>query len=85
MAIKNITSVSPNPPPSSDALTFSFDNGDRNVLELIKNKWKFKDEESLLRFALAVLVKAEGNSVSVKNESGGEINLKPSDDLLLKV
>jgi hypothetical protein len=34
---------------------------------------------------LAVLVKADGSSsISVKNESGGEVDLKPSTDLLLK-
>jgi hypothetical protein len=80
MSIKKTTSSD-----QSGAIIMAFDNGDLAALELIKKKWKFKDEESLLRFALAVLVKADGSSsISVKNESGGEVDLKPSTDLLLK-
>lgn len=81
MAIKKIPSAVPNP---EEAIVLNFDNGDFEVLNLIKKQWKFKDEESLLRFALAVLLKAESQSVLVKDDAGNEIALKPTEDLLQK-
>ena len=81
MSIKKIDPTTATP---EDTITLKFDNGDFAALETIKKKWKFKDEESLLKFALAVLVKAEQNTVSIKNESGQDTSLKPSENLLLK-
>lgn len=64
--------------------TFEFDNGDYRVLDAIREKWKFKDDESLLRFALAVLLTAEEGFVTVKDEAGKEVFLTPTSDLLQK-
>lgn len=65
-------------------ITLLFDNGDYGALETIKEKWKFKDEESLLKFALAVLLKAEHSIVTIRSDSGQDVPLKPSENLLLR-
>lgn len=65
-----------------DKAQFVFDNGDLSAVEQIMAEWKFKDEESLLRFALAVLVKAKNNSITIKNDAGADQTLKPASDLL---
>ena len=70
-------------PIEDDGLAFIVDNGDRAAMATIMDKWKFKDEESLLRFALAVLVQADEGIVSVK-KSGVETTLRPAENLLRK-
>lgn len=79
MAIKRTPEQS-----EAGSLKLIFDNGDLQVLNLVKEKWSFRDDESALRFALAILLKAENKSISIKDESGGDISVKPSDELLLK-
>ena len=39
-------------------LILELDNGDRKIFESVKNDWNFKDEESLVRFAIAILSKS---------------------------
>lgn len=78
MSIKNANTDTPN------SLTLTFDNGDYAVLNTIKEQWQFKDDESLLRFALAILYKAGEHSVSVKDDDGSEVTLKPTENMLRK-
>lgn len=80
MAIKKL----PSDIHASDSVALNFDNGDYAVLNTIKQQWNFKDEESLLRFALAILYKAGEHSVSVRDETGNEVTLKPTENMLLK-
>lgn len=68
---------------NSDQMSIRFSNGERKALEEVINKWGFKDEESFLRFALAVFVKSNDRSVSIKDESGKETSLCPADSLLI--
>ncbi len=82
MAIKKITTEVPS---SDGSIVLNFDNGDYEVLNTIKQQWNFKDEESLLRFALTILYKAGEQSVSIKDESGSEVTLKPTENMLKKV
>jgi len=59
-------------------------NGDRRALAKIKEEWKFKNEESALRFAIAVLVQSTRDSLGFKNEEGNISLFKPGDELLEK-
>jgi len=61
---------------------FHVDNGDLQALDQITKKWKFKDEESALRFALALMKQNEGNTIYITRPDGAKIGLQPSDELL---
>ena len=60
-----------NPKTIEDTLGQSVDiyNGDWEALQEVTNRWGFKDETSALRFALAVLSKANKNNLSIGGES----------------
>jgi hypothetical protein len=45
-------------------------------------RFGFKDEESVLRFALAVLSKSATRSLSIIDQDGVRVNLNPSTELL---
>lgn len=79
MAIVNKTSGIPS---EKEHILLEVNNGDLEALGTIRKKWNFKDEESVLRFALAVLIQAEDNAVSVKTKDGKSTSLRPSDSLL---
>lgn len=79
MAIVNKT---PEAPSEKERILLEINNGDLEALGTIREKWAFKDEESVLRFALAVLIQAEDNAVSVKTKDGKSTSLRPSDNLL---
>lgn len=61
---------------------FYLENGDLKVLDEIKEKWNFKDRESVIRFALAVMSQAKGQALFVMDEKNEKKGLKPSDNLL---
>lgn len=52
-------------------------NGDWKALKEITKKWRFKDETSALRFALAVLTQAEDGTLQI-----GDDTVSPSEGLL---
>lgn len=52
-------------------------NGDWAALQEITKKWNFKDEESALRFALAVLTQAEDGTLQI-----GDSTISPAEGLL---
>lgn len=67
-----------------DVLQVEFNNGDLNALNEIKNKWRFKDLESVLRFGLAVLTIAESGKLFHEKTDGKTERFEPMDDLVEK-
>lgn len=67
---------------SPEALNIEINNGDLNALRTVKAKWKLKNEEAALRFALAVLYSAEENFIEIKNSDGQRKQVAPQDSLL---
>lgn len=63
-------------------LTVQLDNGDYRVLNQIVNKWKFKDRENALRFALAILDDTDNGTLSRKLGEGLHNLLVPTDEIL---
>ncbi len=68
---------------SKDVLELAIDNGDKEKLEQVLNKWNFKDYESLLRFAASILLSSEDNTVSIRIKSAIQ-EVAPADNLLRK-
>jgi hypothetical protein len=64
-----------------EGVFLALNNGDKAAIEEAMKRWKFKDEQSLLKFALAILIKAENNKVSIQS-GGSQINLTPNESLL---
>jgi hypothetical protein len=66
-------------------LTLVLDNGDRKIFESVKKDWNFKDEESLVRFAIAILSKSSDKKTVAYPDDSGELQVaKPQDSLLNK-
>lgn len=61
----------------SDAQKFSVYNGDWEALKAATEKWGLKDEESALRFALAILTIAKPGGLVINGN-----NMGPSESLL---
>jgi hypothetical protein len=78
MAINRQTS----PTPSNNELVLAVNNGDLDALRDAMKRFGFKDEESVLRFALAVLSKSATRSLSIIDQDGVRVNLNPSTELL---
>lgn len=68
--------------PNNGILTIQLDNGDYKVLMEIVKKWKFKDRENALRFALAILSDTENGTLSRKRDDGVHSLLVPTDEIL---
>ena len=64
-----------------DSIVINVDNGDLKALDDIEKKWNFKDKESLLKFAMAVMLKADNSIVKI-SIGGEEIEVSPKPDLL---
>ena len=60
---------------------FTFNNGDLKALQEIQEKWRFKDKSSLIKFAMAVLLRADDNKIKI-SVSGSETEVEPKADLL---
>ena len=72
-------------PASSDTtqeLLLAVNNGDLEALRSAMKRFSFKDEESVLRFALAVLAKSATRSLTITDLAGARVSLNPSSDLL---
>ena len=65
----------------TDGLIVVLTNGDREALQEIINKWGFLNEESFLKFAMAIMLKAEGNKIIIQSE-GNQASIVPNDNLL---
>ena len=68
---------------NNDDLELIINNGDLRALNQIKSKWGFKDNESILRFAIAALTLTEDGYLYAEQKDGTKRILKPADDLLL--
>jgi hypothetical protein len=77
MAISRRPSSNP-----GNELIVSINNGDIEALRDAMNRFGFKDEESVLRFTLAVLSKSATRSLTITGLDGSRISLNPSTDLL---
>ena len=78
MAITRSTSS----PPTENELTLAVNNGDLDALKTIVRELGFKNEESVLRFALAVLSRSATRSISIVEKDGKTVSLTPSANLL---
>lgn len=70
------------PPASTNELILAVNNGDLDALRDAMNRFGFKDEESVLRYALAVLTKSATRSLAIIDQNGVRVNLNPAADLL---
>lgn len=69
-------------PANPDELILAINNGDLQALRAISQKFGFRNEESVFRFALAVLSKSATRSLTITDQNGVRVNLNPSTDLL---
>jgi hypothetical protein len=74
-----ITKISEN---EDDKLTVNINNGDLRALDEIKQLWGFKDQASVLRFALAALKITHDGDLYAIQKDGTKRLLKPIDELL---
>ncbi len=65
-----------------DALELTINNGDLKALGEIVEKWGFKDEESALRFALAILSVTKRGALMQEKQDGSSTALQPAESLL---
>ena len=56
-------------------------NGDLVALNKIINEWDFKDVESALRYAVAVLAIAKDKKLFYEKENGEKVTIEPADSL----
>lgn len=75
MAVKIIENSDPS------KIILEIDNGDKEKLEQALEKWNFKDHQSLLRFAVSVLLLTEDHTLWI-NKDGNHKEIQPSDDLI---
>lgn len=64
-----------------DKLFLEIDNGELKKLDEVMEKWAFKDYQSLIQFAISILVLNEDRSVSIKRD-GILQTFAPATDLL---
>jgi hypothetical protein len=62
-------------------LLVEIDNGDLEKLGQCMSKWSFKDHQSLLRFAMSILLVTEENSLWIKTE-GRQQAITPAKEYL---
>jgi hypothetical protein len=68
-----------------DGIILNIDNGDLEALKRIKENWNFRDESSVLRYALAVMSQAEDKILFVVNKDGEKSGLTPGEGLVLNI
>ncbi len=77
-----INRVSAQYSPSAEELALIISNGDFSTLKETAERLGFKDEESMIRYALAVLSKSATRSLTITDQSGTKVSLNPSEGLL---
>jgi len=66
-----------------EGLFLGLSNSDLEALEQAIKKWDFKDEESFLKFVIAIMIKSgDDKNLFITDKEGHKINMSPSDDLL---
>lgn len=58
-------------------ISFEVENGDMTALRKVMDKWKFADEASAIRFAIATLYITEKGTLYKKEENGSYSLLEP--------
>lgn len=76
MAIKKISSDD-----QQGTRTVEISNGDLVALNKIIDEWDFKDIESALRYAVAVLSIAKDKKLFYEKEDGEKVTIEPADSL----
>ena len=76
MAIKKISSDD-----QQGTRTVEISNGDLLALNKIIDEWDFKDIESALRYAVAVLSIAKDKKLFYEKEDGEKVTIEPADSL----
>lgn len=69
-------------PEPEQELLLSINNGDYNALKEAAKRLGFRNEESLLRFALAVLSTSATRTLTVTDKDGKTVALNPTPSLL---
>ena len=64
-------------------LSLSFDNGDKVKFDEVLKEWNFKDEQSLIRFAMSIFLLSNKKSLIIHSEEGQK-EITPADDYLKK-
>lgn len=67
---------------TAEELKLTVNNGDLAALRETATRLGFKDEESMLRFMLAVISKSATRSLTITDQNGTKIPLTPSEGLL---
>ncbi len=63
-------------------MTLEFDNGDKEKFEQLMQNWRFKDEQSLIRFAMSVMLLTIDQTVTITTDDGDQ-KVKPANDFLI--
>jgi hypothetical protein len=66
---------------AEEKITLELDNGDASKFSEVIENWKFKDEQSFLRFALSLFILNEEKSFKIKLH-GSENTVVPADHQL---
>lgn len=81
MPIASYTNKSEIPETEVESLILILTNGDKAALDQVIARWNFLDAESFLKFVIAIMIKAEGNKITI--QVGGEQSaVGPNDNLL---
>lgn len=67
---------------NDEHLDLVINNGDFQTLRETTERLGFRDEESMLRFMLAVMSKSAVRSLTITDQNGSNVTLSPSDSLL---
>ncbi|MEO8637762.1 MAG: hypothetical protein ABI430_02580 [Candidatus Taylorbacteria bacterium] len=67
---------------TGEHLDLSINNGDIEALRNTATRLGFRDEESMLRFMLAVLSKSATRVITITDQNSAKVSLNPSPDLL---
>jgi len=70
--------------PNEDELAIIFSNGDLAALRQNVERLGFQNEESMIRFALAVLAQSATRSLTITDKNGVKVSLNPNASLLKK-
>ncbi len=53
-----------------DKITLILDNGDKEKFHEVMEKYNFKDHQSLLRFAIAIMLETKENTLGILKDDG---------------
>jgi hypothetical protein len=67
-----------------EGFQIDINNGDLKALSEIVNKWRFKDKESALRFAIAVLSLTEEGTLCQEKKDGSVVKFMPTENMLIQ-